>query len=344
MSGNTRAADLAAYEAVFVSLAGCEPSYIDAIAEDMAAVRRAKSLGEVAKVLADAVERWNRQLNAAHDALTDLVRERDEARRERDAALLALCNIAGMALGDIPVMQGPFAGQSEVVAALVEVGRLAGERDALGHQMDTVTGLLETVRYAMTVCRGMEAGALPVPEYSWRGGDQLALDMLDLVGALVRERDILRHGAKDVAKLNRLLSDPTSELPADIRGRVMRGDNVVLAACQILIDLAKERDDLRAEVARLQAGGCARDQGLTQFCVEAVEANERARRAVERANEAEAKLDAMDERIATADAPWRLPGCQCPVDSKPADRCDTRWTRCSARLSYQRAVKATERA
>jgi hypothetical protein len=34
--------------------------------------------------------------------------------------------------------------------------------------------------------------------------------------------------------------------------------------------LAAERDALQAEVERLKAGGCARDQSTTQFCAEAV--------------------------------------------------------------------------
>ncbi len=37
-----------------------------------------------------------------------------------------------------------------------------------------------------------------------------------------------------------------------------------------LRSLAAERDALQAEVERLKAGGCARDQGTTQFCAEAV--------------------------------------------------------------------------
>lgn len=38
-----------------------------------------------------------------------------------------------------------------------------------------------------------------------------------------------------------------------------------------LEEKAKDAQSLRAEIARLQAGGCARDQGLTQFCWEAME-------------------------------------------------------------------------
>jgi cell division protein FtsB len=42
------------------------------------------------------------------------------------------------------------------------------------------------------------------------------------------------------------------------------------ASATALRSLAAERDALRAEVERLKAGGCARDQGTTQFCAEAV--------------------------------------------------------------------------
>jgi hypothetical protein len=35
--------------------------------------------------------------------------------------------------------------------------------------------------------------------------------------------------------------------------------------------MLREINRLRAEVARLQGGGCARNQGLTQYCAEAVE-------------------------------------------------------------------------
>ncbi len=37
-----------------------------------------------------------------------------------------------------------------------------------------------------------------------------------------------------------------------------------------LVKTTDERDDARAELARLRAGGCARDQRTTQFCAEAV--------------------------------------------------------------------------
>lgn len=35
------------------------------------------------------------------------------------------------------------------------------------------------------------------------------------------------------------------------------------------LDAEKERDELRAEIKRLRAGGCARDQQSTQYCAEA---------------------------------------------------------------------------
>ncbi len=37
-----------------------------------------------------------------------------------------------------------------------------------------------------------------------------------------------------------------------------------------VVKVERERDDARAEVERLKAGGCARDQRTTQFCAEAV--------------------------------------------------------------------------
>ena len=64
--------------------------------------------------------------------------------------------------------------------------------------------------------------------------------------------------------------------------------------------------------------------------------------AIARADAAEARCDALEERLTTADVPWRVPGCQCPSDSKPGDRCDARWSRCSARITYLRAMKTTE--
>jgi hypothetical protein len=57
---------------------------------------------------------------------------------------------------------------------------------------------------------------------------------------------------------------------------------------QLITELAAERDTLRAEVERLKAGGCARDQGTTQFCAEAAALqaeNAQLREAIEMARE-----------------------------------------------------------
>lgn len=52
-------------------------------------------------------------------------------------------------------------------------------------------------------------------------------------------------------------------------------------------DTLLEREDAKAEVERLRAGGCARDQGTTQYCAEAAKLaaeNERLRAALRGAN------------------------------------------------------------
>lgn len=64
--------------------------------------------------------------------------------------------------------------------------------------------------------------------------------------------------------------------------------------------------------------------------------------AIKRADEAEARCDALEERMVTADVPWRVHGCRCPADSKPSDRCNHQWTRCNGRLQWLKAFKAKE--
>jgi hypothetical protein len=56
---------------------------------------------------------------------------------------------------------------------------------------------------------------------------------------------------------------------------------------------------------------------------------------------AKAVAAALEERMTTADVPWRVHGCQCPADSKPGDRCDHRWSRCNGRLQWLKARKVT---
>lgn len=61
-----------------------------------------------------------------------------------------------------------------------------------------------------------------------------------------------------------------------------------------LVKTTDERDDARAELARLRAGGCARDQRTTQFCAEAValqRENERLRAQVAKLREALAWIE-----------------------------------------------------
>jgi hypothetical protein len=55
--------------------------------------------------------------------------------------------------------------------------------------------------------------------------------------------------------------------------------------------LTKERDEALTEVARIKAGGCARDQRTTQWCAEAVGLQERVKR-LEEAGDAMAADDA----------------------------------------------------
>ena len=59
----------------------------------------------------------------------------------------------------------------------------------------------------------------------------------------------------------------------DAGGKMYRRDNILSAmhysTANAIRSLTAERDALRAEVKRLKAGGCARDQTTTQFCAEA---------------------------------------------------------------------------
>ena len=73
--------------------------------------------------------------------------------------------------------------------------------------------------------------------------------------------------------------------------------------------LTKERDEARAEVDRLKAGGCARDQRTTQFCAEAVALQERVKRLKEAGDEiiwafCPASVSMMTERESDALKCW----------------------------------------
>jgi hypothetical protein len=73
--------------------------------------------------------------------------------------------------------------------------------------------------------------------------------------------------------------------------------------------LTRERDDALAEVARLKAGGCARNQRTTQFCAEAVALQERVKRLEEAGDEiiwafCPASVSMMTERESDALKCW----------------------------------------
>ena len=57
-----------------------------------------------------------------------------------------------------------------------------------------------------------------------------------------------------------------------------RHDQTIHCMTDEVARLTRERDEARTEVARLKAGGCARDQRTTQWCAEAVALQERVKR------------------------------------------------------------------
>lgn len=70
----------------------------------------------------------------------------------------------------------------------------------------------------------------------------------------------------------------TRERDEAINARNVIAKNIRAEMILKMQEVAKERDEARAEVVRLKAGGCARDQRTTQWCAEAVALQERVRR------------------------------------------------------------------
>jgi hypothetical protein len=97
-------------------------------------------------------------------------------------------------------------------------------------------------------------------------------DMYEANIALGRDRDNARKDAAVLAdRLSGLELRTTAELARLERERDEARDKAVKSWEENLrLDSTNRR--LEAEVARLQAGGCARDQRTTQFCAEAVNA------------------------------------------------------------------------
>lgn len=90
-----------------------------------------------------------------------------------------------------------------------------------------------------------------------------------------------------------------------------------------IIGARRRYDDARAA----EAAGVTREQFIRDAALGA----------------AEAERDALAARVAAAtDVPWRVPGCQCPADSKPGDRCGSWRVRCDGRLQWLHVHQAKE--
>ncbi len=108
--------------------------------------------------------------------------------------------------------------------------------------------------------------------------------------------------AAEVARL-------TKERDEAINARNVIAKNIRGEMILKMQEVATERDDALAEVARLKAGGCARDQRTTQWCAEAVALQERVKRLEEAGDEiiwafCPASVSMMTERESDALKCW----------------------------------------
>jgi hypothetical protein len=95
------------------------------------------------------------------------------------------------------------------------------------------------------------------------------------LAAVTRQRDGLQRANQSLAEK---VSTVTREREDAIEARNVIAKNIRAEMILKMQEVARERDEARAEVARLKAGGCARDQRTTQFCAEAVALQERVKR------------------------------------------------------------------
>lgn len=124
-----------------------------------------------------------------------------------------------------------------------------------------------------------------------------------MTGEDVNRHDQTRQCVKsEVARL-------TKERDEAINARNVIAKNIRAEMILKMQEVAKERDEARAEVDRLKAGGCARDQRTTQFCAEAVALQERVKRLKEAGDEiiwafCPASVSMMTERESDALKCW----------------------------------------
>lgn len=141
--------------------------------------------------------------------------------------------------------------------------------------------------------------------------------MRDLAAALSqaeRERDEALAAVARMQKREQLYLGPDCGVILKDKGESMTIVPLCVHQREALDKALGERDEALAEIERLRAGGCARDQRTTQWCAEAVEQRSRAEQAERERDEARALLrEARGWLVAFED----------PLDPALVERIDT---------------------